>query len=97
DGAPRAEGREAAAVPLGKPRPDEDAVGAIFTELDRRPEGVERRDDVAALIRHEQLHDLEPRLEPLGYTTAERVEALAVLRGALERPWEAVLEPLPRL
>ena len=78
----------------GRPRADEDTVGTILAELDRRAESVERRDDVAALVRHEELHDLEPRFEPLGYPAAERVETLAGFGRDLERAREAILETL---
>ena len=60
DGVAHEERRQASQLPLGQPCADEDTVGAILAELDRRPEGVERRDHVAALVRHEELHDLEP-------------------------------------
>ena len=94
NGVANEERRQAPQLPLGKPRADEDAVGAILAELDRRPERVERRDDVSPLVRHQQLHDLEPALEALRNASAKRVEALAGLRRDLERAREAVLEPL---
>ena len=84
---------EAADVPLGQPRADQDAVLAVDPRLDRRAEGVQLRELRALGVRHEQLDHLEPVLEALGDARPQLVQPLPGPRGHLQCVRIAVLEP----